>query len=490
LRYANQTLLELADTCSNSVANYPDLGTLLEAIGLPLDLLTKCDVAPHQIAMQTPYEGLRHYLVERKLALEISDPDGTVSLSALLFTDITRAERAREALKSAEERARHLALLKSSFLANMSHEIRTPMNGILGMVQLLQTTSTDDEQKRYIEIIKCSGDIMLKVINDILDLSKMEAGHVQLEEAPFDLTQLIEGVVDMLRPRALEKSVRISAVFDATDPLWLLGDAFRLRQVLLNIAGNAVKFTSKGEVQIRVHDDPHTRHAQLLMISVSDTGIGIPEDQLSQVFEKFHQADPSTTRKHGGTGLGLSISKELVSLMGGTIGLVSTVRVGSTFTISLPLVKANPPNASHAPALQTTRSHFAPGAGRRILVAEDDSTNQVVIETILKSKGFEVEIASSGQRVLDLLDDHGCDLILMDCQMPGLDGYQTTARIRAIEGVHRHTPIIALTAHALPEDRQRCLNAGMDDYLAKPIDILALWQALRKWNCLSALPAE
>jgi light-regulated signal transduction histidine kinase (bacteriophytochrome)/ActR/RegA family two-component response regulator len=495
LRYANQSLLDLAEAFSDTRAAGSKAADLLLAMGLPADLLSRCESEAVEVQIPSAGEGLRHFLIEQKLALEICDQLGTVSLSALIFTDTTRTERAREAFLAAQEKAKHLALLKTSFLANMSHEIRTPMNGILGMVQLLQTTNTDPEQTAYLDVIQQAGDTLVKLINDILDLSKIEAGHVELEKLPFDLILLVEGVVEAMRPAALSKSIALSAVFETPGPSWFEGDTHRLRQVLFNLMGNAVKFTAEGQVVVSVRYEDREHQPTLVVISVADTGIGIPEDQLAQVFDKFQQADASTTRVHGGTGLGLSICRELTALMGGTISLSSQVGVGSVFTVSIPLARANDPNPggliSMATGLMgTTAGIFAgAGAGRRILVAEDDLTNQLVIEGMLQLHGFEVAIAGSGLSALDALQEQGCDLILMDCQMPDMDGYQTTKRIREMEG-DRHTPIIALTASVLPEDRQRCLDAGMDDYLSKPIGMRALLEALIKWDCLSVEAAN
>jgi len=497
LRYANQALLDIAQTAAETEeeANVPHVNDLLAGIGLPAGLLTQCEFEPRQVVIPNTREGLRHFLVERKLAIEINEEDrGVLSLSALLFTDTTREERAREALQAAQDRANHLSFLKSAFLANMSHEIRTPMNGILGMVQLLQNTRKDPEQQRYLDIIQRSGDLMMTLINDILDLSKIEAGQTEVEKVPFDLTAVVEGVVDLLRPRAHEKSIGISAVFLSPPPRWYLGDSFRLRQVILNIVGNAIKFTSQGQVTLTVECGDPAQKSSSVVISVADTGVGIPEKELGQVFEKFHQADPSTTRKHGGTGLGLAISRELVSLMGGTISLSSKVGEGSTFTVTLPLTRANQPSPARATrdliAASVAQNRSA-GQGRRILVAEDDLTNQIVTREILKTRGFTVEIAPTGLHALELLAAQPFDLILMDCHMPDLDGFQTTQRIRAAEqSSGHHIPIVALTASALSEDRQRCLDAGMDDYISKPIKMQILWDVLRKWNCLPPEPAQ
>jgi light-regulated signal transduction histidine kinase (bacteriophytochrome) len=338
LRYANQTLLDLAGTGLEPDTHFADVAELLGAIGLPLDLISLCESTPYQVVLPTARGGMRHFLVETKLALALVDKLGSVSLTALQFTDTTRMERAREALQASQERAQHLAFLKSSFLSNMSHEIRTPMNGILGMVQLLQTTKPTAKQQQYLDVIQHSGEMLTTLINDILDLAKIEAGRVELETAPFELSALVEGVVDLLKSRGWEKGISLSAVFDAEPPLWFVGDSHRLRQVILNLTGNAIKFTAKGQVVIRIHSADN-----LAVIAVSDTGIGIRQEQLAQVFDKFHQADQSTTRQYGGTGMGLAISRELIGLMGGTIAVASTLGMGSTFTVSIPLPSINPP---------------------------------------------------------------------------------------------------------------------------------------------------
>jgi CheY-like chemotaxis protein len=309
---------------------------------------------------------------------------------------------------------------------------------------------------------------------------------------PFDLLATVEGIVDLMRPRAQEKSIGLSAAFEHGMPRWFEGDPHRFRQVLLNLVGNAIKFTSTGEVVIRVTSEERQSKPALVTIAVSDTGIGIPVDQRAHVFDKFQQADDSTTRMYGGTGLGLAIARELTALMGGTISLSSSeVGVGSTFTVTVPLARALSPEI--APRTSDTKpgvelsvgpqNEAAPPAVRRILVAEDDITNQIVIEGMLEMYGFQVKIADSGLSAVELFREHGCDLILMDCQMPRLDGFQATKRIREMEGTQRHTPIIALTANAMAEDRQRCLDAGMDDYLTKPIGMDTLLALLTRWNC-------
>jgi len=281
----------------------------------------------------------------------------------------------------------------------------------------------------------------------------------------------------------MASSVELFAEFDFPEPRWFVGDSARLRQVLLNIAGNAVKFTESGMIAIRVKGPNHAQRNAPLSISIEDTGKGIPEEHLPHIFEKFRQADPSTTRQHGGTGLGLAISRELAAMMGGHIALASKVGVGTKFTISLPLPCATDPRAQ-APGPEK-RAGDTGARRRRIMVAEDNEVNQMVIEGMLEAEGFEVQIAGSGERLLELVQEQSPDLILMDCHMPGIDGYETTARIRKMPGAIGHIPIVALTANTLPEERQRCLDAGMNDYLSKPIQGKELWATLRKWSGLA-----
>jgi CheY-like chemotaxis protein len=360
------------------------------------------------------------------------------------------------------------------------------MNGILGMVQLLQETRKDPEQQQYLDVIQSSGDAMLHIINDILDLSKIEAGRMSLERAPFDLTALVQGVVDLLRAQAHAKSIGISAVFDAPPPRWYEGDSYRLRQIILNLTGNAIKFTAAGQVTIRVLDAGPTHTDAPLVFTVTDTGIGIAPKQMLEIFQKFSQADESTTRQYGGTGLGLAISRELAELMGGVISVTSEVGKGSTFRVALPLRRSGDDSHAGAAPLVAKPNPPAAGAGRRILVAEDDIASQMVIKAMLKKKGFAVEVAGNGKKLLELLAAGPCDLILMDCHMPELDGFETTARILTMEGSGPRTPIVALTADITEEGRQHCRDAGMDDYLAKPIGMKDLWEMLRKWKCLPA----
>jgi signal transduction histidine kinase/FixJ family two-component response regulator len=381
-------------------------------------------------------------------------------------------------LREANHAVSCAAKAKSEFLANMSHEIRTPMTAMLGMTELLQMTALDEQQVEYANTIERSGNTLLQIVNDILDFSKIEAGHLAIEDIGFDLEAVLREVHQMLQQRAREKHLALRVEVDEDLPARYRGDPTRIKQVLINLVGNAIKFTHQGHVILRAQSTPMDDTRAFVEIAVEDTGIGIPHEQQERVFEAFTQADASTTRRYGGTGLGLAISTRLVKLMGGELRLSSKPSAGSTFTVSLVLHVAG----RHSTHPVATKAEPAERYHARILIVEDNQDNQVLAERMLRHLGCEVDIATDGAIALERLEQGSYDMVLMDCHMPNLNGYEATREIRRREAVlGKHTTIVALSASVLPEERERCIEVGMDDYIGKPFSRSDLQLVFRRW---------
>jgi PAS domain S-box-containing protein len=434
-------------------------------------------------------------------------PAGNRLLIRGSITDISERKQAESQLKHAKNAAEAANRAKSLFLANMSHEIRTPLNGVIGFTELAMSSAQSDELREELAgVIKCA-DSLLVIINDILDLSKIEAGHLEIDKTPLNPSEIIGNVVDVIRPLVGDRRIEVDCFLDDNLPTTVLGDPIRLRQVLLNLAGNAVKFTHEGSVNLRAATIDRTRDEAVLEIQAIDTGIGMNSETMKRVFDSFTQADQATTRQYGGTGLGLAISQHLVGLMGGQITVESELGAGTAFTITLPFelsdTDTNDPAVPHSPlsseravpiedaVLTAAAVSDQPDAVAdvdeicrdiTVLVTEDNPVNRTVASSILSRLTPHVLLAENGEKALEMMNSHQVDVVFMDIQMPVMDGLECTRRIRSSELAWANVPIIAMTANAMKGDREICLEAGMDDYLAKPIRATEVAETLRKWQ--------
>jgi PAS domain S-box-containing protein len=472
-----------------------------ELLGKPVEVLIPMDSRRRHRKFRSSYftnfttPGTRPIEIGRDLSGRRKDGSiFSVEVNLSPFTSenevlVTAAIRDATLRRQTEEKIREASRAKSDFVAKMSHEIRTPLNAIIGSTELLELSNLSQEQKRRMKVIRSSGELLLTIVNDILDFSKLVAGKVILETIEFDLIELVDEAVDSFAHLMSAKGVQLSFYRNPNLPRHVIGDPYRLRQILGNLLSNALKFTHEGEVQVRASVDSETAETFTIRFEVIDTGIGLSPESGRKLFEPFMQAEPSGTRRYGGTGLGLAICAQTVKQMQGEIGFESAIGKGSSFHFTVRLEKAkpdairmpNPPAPQELPVDLAAPSDTASRRRIRVLVVEDNAVNRTLVTEQLGVMGYTAVVVEDGPSALQAIDSDTYDIVLMDCEMPGMDGYETTRRIRQREGKRVPVAIVALTAHVSKGEEKRCQDAGMDDYLSKPVRLKSLAAMIDKW---------